>query len=204
MGEVERRMTYGTIQTFDELVPGSIYEHLLAAAGRIGWRYGKTNSGNTLTRYWHHEVGRGEKHNLDDVSETVGMHPLRAFSVYQDWLRSKLVPSDTKILRYYLNAHTYGTDGWPHTDTERTGELTSVLYLVPAWKPEWGGETVVFNNSGDIETSVLPRPNRLLVFPSDRLHSPRPLSRAFTGLRIVLVVKMGPANAASKLFIRSV
>jgi Rps23 Pro-64 3,4-dihydroxylase Tpa1-like proline 4-hydroxylase len=101
------------------------------------------------------------------------------------------VPADTKILRFYLNAHTFGTDGWPHTDADRPNELTTILYLTQQWRPEWCGETVVFNKNGDIEAAVMPRANRLLAFPSDRLHSPRPLSKSFEELRVVLVVKMG-------------
>ena len=199
---MERLITYGAVQTFDDLLPAPMFEQLLSAAARIRWRFGHTNSGNTATRYWHHEVGSGGKRNVEDVSANVRQHPLRIFSHYQDWLRNTLVPADTKILRYYLNGHTYGTDGWPHTDTERSDELTAVLYLVPTWKPEWCGETVVFNNAGEIEAAALPRPNRLVIFPSDRLHAPRPLSKAFNGLRVVLVVKMGAPDGGGEFFNR--
>jgi hypothetical protein len=115
------------------------------------------------------------------------------FQQYLDWLTANVVPPGTRVLRFYLNAHTYGTDGWPHFDTERPGELTSVLYLVPDWDAGWAGETVIFGADGkDIEVSSLPRRNRLIVFPSDRRHGPRPLSRAYNGLRVVLVVRLAP------------
>jgi hypothetical protein len=61
---------------------------------------------------------------------------------------------------------------------------------------------VVFNAKGDIKSAVLPRPNRLLSFPSDRLHAPRPLSKAFEGLRVVLVVKLGSPDGLGTSFAR--
>ena len=193
---------YGPVQVFDDLLPAPLYQALMQAAGRVGWRFGWNTPSNPHSRYWHHEVGHGAKANTADVSERVRQHPLPAFAQYADWLRSHLVSPQTRLLRFYLNAHTYGTDGWPHTDTDRGEELTTVLYLTSPWKPEWCGETVVFNPQGDIEAAVLPRPNRLLSFPSDRLHSPRPLSKAYEGLRVVLVVKLGPPNGLGTSFAR--
>ena len=190
----ELTINYGSVQVFDNCLPMPLYQALLQSAGRIGWRFDWNTPSNPTSRYWHHEVGYGDKNNKIDVQARVRQHPLPVFSQYLDWLRDNLVSPQTRMLRCYLNAHTFGTDGWPHTDTDREEEVTTVLYLTPSWQPEWCGETVVFNPQGDIEAAVLPRPNRLLSFPSDRLHSPRPLSKAFGGLRVVLVVKMGSAD----------
>lgn len=193
---------YGLVQVFDDRVPTPLYEALIEAVGRIGWRFGWNTPSNPHSRYWHHEVGHGKKSNTADVSDRVRQHPLPVFAQYMDWLRSDLVSPQTQVLRFYLNAHTYGTDGWPHTDTDRGEELTMVLYLTATWQPAWCGETVVFNAQGDIEAAVLPRPNRLLSFPSDRLHAPRPLSKAFEGLRVVLVVKLGSPDGRGASFAR--
>jgi SM-20-related protein len=193
---------YGSIQVFDDLLPPPLYSDLMQAASRIGWRFGWSTPSNPHSLYWHHEVARGRKSNTEDLSHNVRQHPLPVFAQYMDWLRENVVSGDTRILRFYLNAHTFGTDGWPHTDTDRLDELTTVLYLTETWKPEWCGETVVFDARGDIEAAVVPRTNRLLTFPSDRLHAPRPLAKAFAGLRIVLVIKMGAAGGDSTRFVR--
>lgn len=187
------------IQVLDDMVPPELYGELLQGLLRIGWKFGWNTPSNPYSRYWHHEIGFGKKANEVDISANVRKHPLTAFASYMDWLVQLINVPDFRVLRYYLNAHTYGTDGWPHTDTERPGELTCVLYLTQQWKPEWCGETVVFDAAGEIERAVLPKTNRLLTFPSDRLHGPRPLSKAFEGLRVVLVVKLGvaPAEPAS-------
>ncbi len=80
--------------------------------------------------------------------------------------------------------------------------ITLVLFLTQGWKPEFGGETVMFDAAGEIEKAVMPKANRLLVFPSDRLHAPRPLSRMYGGLRTVLVAKLGAAGGTSDGFVR--
>lgn len=178
----------------DDLVPAELYGALLEASDVLEWKFGWTSLTNPGFRYWHHEVGHGGKDNTNDVSDAVRAHPTRAFGLYLDWLRTHVVGQDAKVLRFYLNAHTYGSEGSPHTDTEREGEITAILYLAETWRPEWCGETVLFDDADDIERAVLPRPNRLFVFPSDRLHAPRPLSKSFGGLRIVLVVKLAPAE----------
>ena len=196
----ELKVKYGAVQIFDDVVPVDMYKELLIATRRVPWLFGWNTPSNPSSRYWHHEIGYGRKENMLDISANVKKHPLPIFSQYQDWLRSSLIPNDSKILRFYLNAQTYGTDGWPHTDTDRNDELTGVLYLNEGWKPEWGGETVVFDDSGDIQAAVIPRANRLLTFPSNKLHAPRPLSKAFEGLRVVLVVKIGAANGQNGSF----
>ncbi|TFH67147.1 2OG-Fe(II) oxygenase [Gammaproteobacteria bacterium LSUCC0057] len=175
---------------YDGLVPRAIYQPLLKASVALPWRYGWNTPANPTARYWHHEVGFGNKQNTECISDNVRKHPLKALAEYQQWVLSR-APHGTKMLRFYFNAYTYGTDGWPHTDTEREGEQTAVLYLTDRWQPAWAGETVVFDDAGDVALAALPRRNRIITFPSNALHAPRPLARAFTGLRVVLVVKLG-------------
>lgn len=197
-------LEYGQVQVLDNAVPVDMYNELLHAAfSQIGWKFGWNTPSNPHNRYWHHEVGYGTKKNINDISDNVKKHRLPIFDCYQDWLKSHILPENTRILRYYLNAHTFGTDGWPHTDTDRTDELTAVLYLTETWKPQWCGETVVFDQQGDIAKAALPKANRLLIFPSNYLHSPRPLAKVFQGMRVVLVTKFGSPTGLSSGFVRS-
>jgi SM-20-related protein len=184
---------YGSVQIFDDAVPPDLYRQLEVAVAHAGWYFGWRASVGRA-RYWHHEISGGEKTNTQDVTAAVRKHRIAAYAQYVDWLRNTLVPEDTRLLRMYMNAHTFGTDGSPHTDSDRDNELTTILYMNPEWKPQFGGETVVFDAAGDIETSVMPRPNRLITFPSNRLHAPRPLSKLYPGLRVVLVCKLGAAE----------
>jgi hypothetical protein len=191
-------LAYDTVQVFDDAVPADLYAELAQIAPNLRWTYG-WRSTLLEARYWHHEIAGGAKGNREDMTDNVRKHPREAFARYLDWLRSDVVPAETRLLRLYLNAHTFGTDGSPHTDTERGGEVTLVLFLNKAWKAEFGGETVIFDSAGDIEKAVMPRQNRLLVFPSDRLHAPRPLSKLFGGLRMVLVAKLDVSGASAGL-----
>ena len=187
-GRVSRSLPQVGLQVLDDAVPDALYGDLMASLARIGWRFG-WRARNPNARYWHHEVGGGQKENTEDVGERVRRHPVQAFRDYMDWFRAGL-GQPVSVLRFYLNAHTYGTDGSPHTDTERQGEHTIICYLTNRWESEWSGETVLFDREQDALAAVLPRRNRLAIFPSDVLHAPRPLARSFAGLRVVLVMKV--------------
>jgi hypothetical protein len=194
------KIDYGTVQVFDDAVPADIFKEIADAAPRLTWQWG-WRSQLPQARYWHHELLRGGvKSNTEDRTDSIREHPIAGFAHYIDWLRSDVVPSETKLLRYYLNSHTFGTDGSPHTDSERDDELTLVLFINTSWRAEYGGETVVFDAAGEIDKAVMPRANRLMTFPSNRVHAPRPLSKLFLGLRVVLVAKLGAAEG--KGFVR--
>jgi hypothetical protein len=177
-----------TPQCLDGAIPENLLSPLLALAPRLRWNFGWTVEENKAARYWHHEIGFGGKANTECVRAKVERHPARELHHYVDWLQETVIGRST-LLRYYLNAHTFGVDGSPHTDSDRPGEVTAVTYLHKQWNPVWAGSTVVYSENGDIELAAHPKNNRILVFPSDRLHGPEPLSRFFNGLRIVLVAK---------------
>jgi SM-20-related protein len=101
------------------------------------------------------------------------------------------------LLRVYINAYTFGTDGYAHTDdmwiSKKFGadalSETIIIYLNEKWDIDWAGETVIFDQFLEIEKAVLPKLGRVLVFDSNKLHAARPVSRACTDLRSVLVFK---------------
>lgn len=179
-----------TVEIHDCVIPDALYDEIIQTVPRVGWKFG-WHSDISSALYWHHEIAGGDKANTCDMTDAVNRHPLPVFSRYVEWLRKEIVGTDAVLLRLYLNGHTFGTDGSPHSDTDREGEKTFVLFLTKNWRPEWGGETVIFDRKGDIEKAVMPRMNRLIAFPSERLHAPRPLSKLFGGLRVVLVAKFG-------------
>lgn len=183
----------GSIQVFDNAVPAKLYAELVELTPRLAWEWG-WRAKPAHERHWHHELSGGSKSSLEDTAERVRAHPIPTFGKYVDWLRGDVVPAETRLLRLYFNAHTFGTDGTAHSDSDRHGEVTLILFMNQVWKPEYGGETVVFDAAGEIEASVMPKANRLVAFPSNRLHAPRPLSKMFFGLRVVLVAKLGAAE----------
>ena len=123
-------------------------------------------------------------HHLPEVAHQDAQSILQAWNT----IREKHL-NDHILIRCYVNAHTYGTDGYFHTDSKRSDEVTAVLYLNEAWDPDWGGETVFLDSSREIAFASLPRPNRLVAFRSDVEHAARGVSRKCTTLRKTVVLK---------------
>lgn len=111
------------------------------------------------------------------------------------------------LLRVYINGYTYGTDAYAHYDDswikKKFGDdsmsETAILYLNESWDIDWAGETVIYDDNREIESSILPKFGRLLVFDSNKLHAARPLSRMCPTLRTVLVFKTLDPNFNSEL-----
>jgi SM-20-related protein len=81
-----------------------------------------------------------------------------------------------------------------------SGRFTALYYPHAVWDPNWGGETLFFNDdalSTDLQTRsraevmacVYPRPKRLVVFSGSIPHVARPTGRRFADLRITLMFK---------------
>ena len=79
--------------------------------------------------------------------------------------------------RVIVNAYNHGDSSWLHRDSELQDHYTVILYLNNDWDWNWGGETIVITDGGDIIMSVFPTPGRVIAFDSRLLHGPRPVSR---------------------------
>lgn len=96
------------------------------------------------------------------------------------------------LLRCYANAHTYGVEGYPHTDivdATQVDNYTAVVYLNPIWKKEWAGELVMFNPAGDSLCGILPRAGRAALIPGDVVHAARGVSRQCPAVRVCVAFK---------------
>lgn len=102
-----------------------------------------------------------------------------------------IIPPAARLLRCYVNGHTYGIDGKIHYDDKRPNTITVIYYPMRHWSIDWGGETIFWDREKrEIIKSVIPKNNRLVVFPAPVWHGARPLSRyAETALRVTLMFK---------------
>jgi hypothetical protein len=105
------------------------------------------------------------------------------------------LPANIQLHRAYVNSHTYGIEDTIHEDDEDIEDgLTVIVYLCNAWYPEWFGQTVFFetlsNQQNEIVASVLPKPNRFIVFNKKDPHCVAPLSRRFAGVRLTCMFKV--------------
>ena len=99
-------------------------------------------------------------------------------------------------LRAYTNYAAFGDVLYSHTDCgPEQRELTALWFLSTQWEPEWGGETMFFDASGDAMFCVSPKPGRLVVFDGAIAHAGRPPSRICFAPRYTFAIKVGPAPA---------
>ncbi len=181
----------GEISVLDDFVPKHLRDSLTALTERNIWRYGwKASPTQTAHLFWHsHFAGDNEEAEAScefELQDRPLMAPVLALWQH---IRDNLAPGHIPV-RVYANGHTFGSDGHAHIDSERPGHFTSIYYAHPEWKPNWGGETVFFDPSGeDVVKAVFPRPGRLVHFPGNILHAARSPSRDCGALRAVIVVK---------------
>jgi SM-20-related protein len=181
---------------FDADTHAKIFSFLSLPTWGFGWKSDVRNEHS----FWHkhfagnirpdHVDSAGAGQQYDCAEELKRRAPL----IYDQWLALSAAPGPMHrcaLTRCYANGFTYGNDGSVHTDSRTEGSLTAVYYPNPSWDPNWGGETVLFNQAKtDIDTSVDPRPNRLVVFPGIVPHVARGVSRTCPVMRITLVFKM--------------
>ncbi len=162
----------------------------------VFWTYGwQSNNMQSQFGHWNHDFLKTKRTNQEDA-EHVLMENDSLGPIQDLWrqLKSGLLAGHT-LVRCYANAHTFGVEGYPHTDSRTPGNYTTICYVNPVWKPEWAGETVFFNDMGDIAHAVLPKPGRVVQFDGRILHAARGLSRMSPAMRVTLMFKTTAAGA---------
>lgn len=92
--------------------------------------------------------------------------------------------------RAYTNVASYGDMLFTHTDClPGMGDLTALWYICDEWDIEWGGETVFYDQHGELVAAARPRPGRLVVFDGAILHAGRPPSRICYKPRYTFAIK---------------
>jgi hypothetical protein len=116
-----------------------------------------------------------------------------AFDAIWEHIRPRceaLAGGPLRVIRQYANGHTYGLGGQPHADDHRPGSYTLLYYPIQEWNDGWDGETVFFDEHGEIVRAVRPRPNRAIVFDSRIPHAGRAPSRICPALRVTVAYKL--------------
>lgn len=179
----------------DELVPVRVHDGLISfellEALRVeilsqGFKYGWNSNSDVEFGHWNTFFAGKSKRNRAPVGELLD----GVIKQVAEEIKKLVLPPDSQIIRCYSNAYSFGTEGYPHTDSKIASDMTVVLYLNPQWRPEWAGETVFFDADDEIHTAVLPKFGRIVVFPSAMLHVARSVSRICSELRLVFVLKV--------------
>lgn len=182
----------GEVHVVDDLVPEALQVEVLRLVRRPIWAYGwKSVKAHDRFGFWHAHFAGGDKDSrsgcLDELAANAQAQP-----IHELWkcLSGTLLQRHEPI-RVYANAHTYGVEGYVHTDSsDQDNYFTVVYYAHGLWHPNWSGETVfVVPETGDITHAVYPRPGRAVVFRGATPHVARSPSRECPELRITVVFK---------------
>lgn len=168
-----------------------VYSFLQAPTWNFGW---KSFPKNDTYSFWHkhfaghevpdHEAPSAPYNCADELKKNAQL-------LYYFWqyLERTILKGHT-LIRCYANGQPYGTEGTLHTDSVSDSSFTSIYYPHEKWYPNWGGETVFFNNEKtDIMSAIYPKPNRLVTFNGTIPHVARGVSRTCPMLRITLMFK---------------
>lgn len=179
------------ISVFDNIFPVDMVNGAAALLDSSGWKYGWHSKEGIEYTHWHHEILGGGPKNTENKESRLVERAQRYGHILSIWqfLKHERLGGQAELLRCYANLHTYGVEGYPHKDSLRPGETTAIVYLNKEWTPEWGGETALYDDKGEIVRSVVPRYGRLLLFPSEMLHAARGVTRLCTESRKTLIYK---------------
>lgn len=188
-------MSSSFVKVWDNVVSDEILQDLQGYCEReVRWEFGSQSdrSPNQFS-HWNYELLNTKPTNQENYEDSLVIPP---FKNIWDILKNSHL-SGHKLVRMYLNAHTYGTEGYPHIDNNKTDNYSTLLYLNPEWSVEWGGETLLFNECHDAIMAVSPKPGRAICFKTNILHAARSVSRRCPALRVCLVIKTTKSDGHS-------
>jgi SM-20-related protein len=182
------------IRVFDGVLDARSHALIDSYLNSGDWTYGGYSSEQAgASRYWYRHfagVARSAAEAKDfDIFESE--LAANAPPIFQMWktLQTFILPGH-RLLRCYANAYPFGAEGACHVDSDRSDHFTAIYYPHQNWEPDFGGETVFFNDEHtDIVASTYPRPNRLVIFPGVIPHVARGVSRVCPVLRTTLMFK---------------
>lgn len=160
-----------------------------------GWKHGAYSSAAPdAPRYFYkHFAGYQQSaHEARDpaaIAAELAMMAPPVADVWADLLRKPL--RGQLLSRCYANRMPTGIGGGVHLDSDCKDHLTAIYYPQGDWNADHGGETLFFNRAGnEVIKAVVPRPDRLVIFPGTIPHAARPIyGGAPDAARITLMFK---------------
>ena len=179
-----------TFAQFDTLVPEpKLHAVQKYFADNVRWKYGWPQGNDDPFSHWNVDFLHSGNLNQEDLEHRLRGNP-DFKPLLEIWEVLKAGPMyGHSLVRCYANAHTYGVEGYLHTDSKRPDNYTSLVYLNPVWKTEWAGELLFYDEGGDVFHAVSPRPGRVLMFSGNTVHAARAVSRSCPAIRVSLAFK---------------
>jgi SM-20-related protein len=173
-------------RVIENALPQEMFAKLQAAGKK--WHFGFPEGAEPgVNSYWTYRPVHDKKTNLADL--TVAHANSRDPELFYAWavVSEHYLPKGYRLIRAYWNCYNYGMWGTFHQDGPRPDEITTVIYMMPKWDPNWAGETVVASGNG--YECCMPAPNRAFLFPSSAKHVARASSRSCPMPRTIIVLR---------------
>lgn len=181
-------------KVWPEDIAEKIYSYINSE--QIPWKYGwKSNFHITDFGHWNYSFVDAKSSNSLDITDKL-LETNTPVAEGWKYLNNTLF-SNYVLIRCYVNGHTYGIEGYPHTDSQRPDDITLVTYMNKNWNRNYGGETILYYGN-EIIHAELPKFNKGLVFAGKTFHGAKAVSRICPELRVTLMYKMGLKNADIK------
>ena len=98
---------------------------------------------------------------------------------------NELLPnSSMRIRRWHANIYPSGFDGTIHTDSSHS--TLTYLYCVSPWKPEWGGEFIIYDENREAKSVTSFKQDRLIIFDGKYPHKATAPTRLSSLLRATI------------------
>lgn len=174
------------ITTKDELIPADLLAPCIDYLKKANWVYGWHSNKNLPYSHWNVDISKTAIDHSEEVKHKIPPEFQRLWAI----LNKEIFLNKATLVRCYSNRHTFGTEGYIHTDTEREGDYTCVIYLNKKWEANWGGETAFYTyDNSEILGAVLPKFGRLVVFPGNIPHCARSITKMCNDVRTTLMFK---------------
>lgn len=177
-----------SIQQLENCFSPELLQGLSKVIAGVPWKYGWASNKSIQFTHWNHDFAKCGVYNSVDVAHKL---PPCLKSAW-DYLQSEYI-GEQDLLRCYTNSHTFGVEGYPHTDSRRDHDKTIVVYMNKNWIRDWGGETMVYDGY-KIVHAELPKYNNALIFNGNQVHQARSVTRICPAQRITLMFKYGPRD----------
>ena len=113
-------------------------------------------------------------------------------------IAEKMFPGEVlHDIRAYVNSAVYGDSYYVHRDSpEGSNDVTVLYYANLIWQPDWGGETIFYNDDNDAALAVSPRPGRLVASRAAILHRGTVPTRSCYEERFTIAYKLGSGGSS--------
>jgi hypothetical protein len=186
----------------DNFYPQDVINPVILESKKQKWEFTRSDSNEDVYWTnkifgWNYAIAEKNQFKLDTfTSETVK----KCWEFFK--IKTDCGLNDSNLDSVYYNGLTYGIEAHAHIDALQDDFVTVITYVCEDWNSHWGGETVFFSDEysknpadpvyyqHEITRSVLPKYNRVVIFPGNVVHAVRPLSRSFKDLRKTLMFKI--------------